>query len=178
MSRLPNLIALCGPAQSGKSTCADELATYYGYTLVKFAGPLKDMLRSLGLTEAQIEGNQKEIPCTFLNGKSPRQAMQTLGTEWGRDLIGRDLWVNAWTARCNQIIRLGGRVVVDDCRFDNELQAIRALGGKAVKLWRPGIEAVNGHISENALNDHDLPVVPNIGDTFMLVESVINAVSE
>lgn len=178
MSRLPNLIALCGPAQSGKSTCADELATYYGYTVVKFAGPLKDMLRSLGLNEQQIEGNQKEKQSDLLCGHSPRYAMQTLGTEWGRNLIGRDLWVNAWTARTSQIIRLGGRVVVDDCRFDNELKAVRELGGKAVKLWRPGVEAVNGHVSESSLDDADIPVVPNIGDQFMLVESVINAVSE
>lgn len=170
-----NLIALCGQAGSGKSTCATELATYYGYTLVKFAGPLKDMLRTLGLTERQIEGDQKELPCSFLGGHTPRYAMQTLGTEWGRDLIYRNLWVNAWTKRVEQIMRLGGRVVVDDCRFDNELLAVRTLGGIAVRIDRPGAQSIGKHISEFSISDLDMPVVKNDGDVFTLLERVIDA---
>ena len=54
MSELPKVIVLTGQAGSGKSTIAAQLATQ-GYTVVKFAGPLKDMLRALGLTDAEMD---------------------------------------------------------------------------------------------------------------------------
>ena len=48
------------------------------------------MLYQLGLGEAHIEGALKEVPCELLGGKTPRYAMQTLGTEWGRDTDQQD----------------------------------------------------------------------------------------
>jgi hypothetical protein len=84
------LIALTGYAGSGKSTLADILACEHGFTVVKFAGPLKAMLRALGLDEREIEGDLKEQPCQLLAGHTPRRAMQTLGTEWGR-VSGRSM---------------------------------------------------------------------------------------
>lgn len=173
-----NLIALCGQAGSGKSTCAAKMSNYYGYTPVKFAGPLKDMLRSLGLSEKQIEGELKEVSCELLGGHTPRYAMQTLGTEWGRQLISTSLWVSAWKKRVEQIIRLGGKVVVDDCRFDNELLAVRALGGIAIRIERPGLKSIGAHVSESAISDLDMPVVKNDGDVFTLLERVIDAAGE
>jgi hypothetical protein len=56
-----DLIALYSPApQSGKSTLAEHLTQHRGYELVKFAGPLKDMLRCLlfdhcGIDHATVE---------------------------------------------------------------------------------------------------------------------------
>ena len=98
---MKNLIALTGLAGSGKTTAADYLVKAHGFACISFAGPIKSMLRTLGLTalediEEVFEGEGKEKPNRLLCGKSPRFAMQTLGTEWGRDLIGPDLWVNAW----------------------------------------------------------------------------------
>jgi ATPase subunit of ABC transporter with duplicated ATPase domains len=75
----PRVIALSGPAGSGKSTAAAVLQEK-GYTLVKFAGPLKAMCRAVGLSDEHIEGNGKERPLGWLQGKSPRQFMQLLGT--------------------------------------------------------------------------------------------------
>lgn len=123
------LIAITGPIGAGKTTVAECLVNYYGFTSVKFAQPLKDMLRALGLTEKELEGDSKEQPCSLLGGKTPRWAMQSLGTEWGRDLIDPNLWVNAWINYAKQY----NKVVVDDARFPNEYGLIREHQGQ---IWR------------------------------------------
>jgi hypothetical protein len=152
---LPPLIAFTGRAGSGKSTAAEALEKV-GFERVKFADPLKDMLRVLysyaGLPdveiERRIEGDLKQEKDGFLCGQTPRHAMQTLGTEWGRNLIGTDLWVSAWADKVYSILMDGVPVVVDDCRFRNEAEALRKIGGKIVQVEgrSAGLEAT--HASE------------------------------
>jgi hypothetical protein len=143
----PDVIALAGPAGSGKSTAARHLIERHGYVLVKFAGPLKQMLRAIGMTDEHIEGSLKEVPSKLLCGKTPRWAMQSLGKEWARDLIGPDLWVNAWYETVADVLDQGGRVVTDDCRYENEAARVRELGGRIFELQgRGGI--AGGHSSE------------------------------
>ena len=150
------LLALSGLAGAGKSTAAKHLSAVHGFTLVKFAGPLKRMLRSIGLSEEEIEGVKKEVPSSLLCGKSPRHAMQTLGTEWGRNLIGPDFWVNLWEFTACEILAEGGKVVVDDCRFPNEAEKVRKLGGKIVVIQGPRKLSM-AHASEQILpGDHNI----------------------
>ncbi|RVO55119.1 deoxynucleotide monophosphate kinase [Sinorhizobium meliloti] len=166
----PRLVALTGAAGSGKSTATRFLVERHGYTLVKFAGPLKDMLRAIGFSEAHIEGELKEQPDAMLGGKTPRFAMQTLGAEWGRSCIGDDFWVNVWRYRVLALTDFGNRVVVDDCRFPNEAGAVRQLGGMIIKLeGRGGI--AGQHASEAGCGQHDA-VVTNDGGVVDLYASV------
>lgn len=154
---LPPIVAFTGQAGSGKSTATRYLVEQHGYTLVKFAGPLKDMLRAVGFNERELEGDLKEEPCSALLGHTPRWAMQSLGSEWGRSCIGDDLWVGLWRRRVEQVFADGGRVVVDDCRFANEAQAVRKLGGDIYKLvGRGGIPG--HHESERGCGDEDLVI--------------------
>lgn len=143
----PRVIALCGLAGSGKSTIADRLVAEDGYTRVKFADTLKNMLRTLGLTDGHIEGDLKEQPCALLGGQTPRHAMITLGTEWGRELIWQNLWVNNWRERAKAVLDAGGKVVVDDMRFPNEADFAAALGALRIRVVRPGQQA-GAHQSE------------------------------
>lgn len=147
-SELPRVIALCGLAKSGKSTIADYLVKEYGYQRIKFADPLKDMLRAIGLSYAEIEGDRKEDSCKLLGGKSPRYAMQSLGTEWGRNLICPTIWIDIWEIRANASLSKNIPVVVDDCRFQNELDVAQHIGGKSIHIIRPSNTPVNDHISE------------------------------
>lgn len=144
---LPLIVALSGAAGSGKSTAAQYLVDIHGYTRVRFAGPLKAAMAALGLSARHIEGDLKEVPCDLLLGKTPRYAMQTIGAEWGRNLIGEDLWTGLWRAAANNVIEDGGRVVVDDCRFPNEAATVRKMGGDIYRIiGRGGI--AGGHESE------------------------------
>jgi hypothetical protein len=143
------IIAFTGLAGAGKSTAAMHLVKSLGFERVRFAGPLKDMMRALGLSEREIDGDLKEKPCDLLGGKTPRYAMQTIGTEWGRDLIDSDLWIRAWQ---NSISRVptGVNVVVDDCRFPNEAKAVGSAGGILVRVDRPHVWSSSAnHSSES-----------------------------
>jgi hypothetical protein len=142
----PAIIALTGPAQAGKSTIAEYLHQQYGYARVRFADPLKAMLGALGLTEYELEGAGKELPCQVLGGRTPRFAMQTLGTEWGRNLIGPNFWSDAWARRVGH--GLGGYVVAEDCRFPNEEFTARLMGGVVWRVERPGYGGTDNHPSE------------------------------
>lgn len=176
------VIAFTGPAGCGKSTASDLLiASGMGFRRVKFAGGLKSMLRGLyvhlGLPmaeiEAKIEGDLKEKPCALLGGKTPRYAMQTLGSEWGRDLLDSDLWVKVWEGAAISELKQGGAVVTDDCRFENEAAVIRGIGGLIVGIRRPGLALdVGDHASEAGV-EPDLWVT-NDGDIEYLRQKVIS----
>ena len=100
------LVGITGRKYHGKDTVARELVLN-GFSIVRFAGPLKDMMRAFyrahdineAVIERKIEGDLKEHPCPLLRGKTPRYAMQTLGDEWGRQLISADLWTESLAYR-------------------------------------------------------------------------------
>lgn len=139
-------VAITGKAGSGKTTAANVLVRA-GWVRVKFADPLKDMLRAMGLTDRHIEGDLKEVPCDLLQGRTPRYAMQTLGTEWGREIIGAGVWTGIARRKIGLALAAGLRVVVDDCRFEDEAQVIRDLGGTILGISREGSGA-GSHTSE------------------------------
>ena len=128
------LIGITGRAGSGKSTAAKYLVRERHFICVPFAGPLKKMLRGLGLTDRETDGDLKEHPSDLLLGVTPRFAMQRLGTEWGRDLIHPDLWIELWRREVGRLLTGGHSVVSDDCRFPNEADVLRRLGGKIIGI--------------------------------------------
>ena len=177
------VVGLTGIAGSGKSTIAQELVAQAGFVRVRFGVFLKSMLRGFytecGLSELEIErrieGDLKEVPDPLLCGKTPRYAMQTLGTEWGREKIDPDLWLNAWSARADKEISAGNDIVVDDLRFPNEAKAVSERGGVVVKLIGRGI-GVGDHPSEQPLASDC--VVSNTGSVEITVNEVLNALPD
>ena len=145
---IPSLIGFSGLIGSGKSFAARYLEDKYGYEIVKFAGPLKDMMRAMGLTEDHIEGHLKELPCDQLCGRTPRFAMQTLGTEWGRDILGDNLWGNLWQLKVEKMLDEGRLIVTDDVRFSSESDRVKSLGGLVIKLTIKGNQGGGDHSSE------------------------------
>lgn len=169
---MKHLVAFTGAAGAGKSTAARLLIDNHGYTLVKFATTLKNMMRAIGLSEDQIEGNLKERPAQELCGMTPRYAMQTLGTEWGRNLIGYNVWTNLWSLEAVK----HKRVVVDDCRFDNEADSVYGMGGTIIKIvGRGGI--YGNHESEKGLDRYDATVVNDSCET-VLYRRIMDAILE
>lgn len=147
MSNSPKtIVGLIGFANVGKSEVAKMLAKHYSFTRMKFADGLKNMLRAIGLTEEEIEGPLKNQPCEKLGGQTPRHAMITLGTEWGRRLIHEDIW--ALALRKQILDSTAERIVIDDCRFLNEEAVLRRLGGVIWQIQRPGYGPIENHQSE------------------------------
>jgi hypothetical protein len=155
----PKLVAFTGPAGSGKSTAASGLVYRHGFMPVRFADPLKAMAAALydqlGLAASEVRervrGSLKDTPDPALEGITPRFIMQTLGTEWGRQTLRDSLWVDIWRARAERELRMGHSVVVDDCRFQNEADVVRELGGIVVGVFRPGGARAPEHASENGV---------------------------
>jgi hypothetical protein len=152
-----NLIAFAGLKGSGKDTAAGVFVRA-GYEHVKMAGALKAMLRTLlqyqGTPEAVIEwmidGDLKEACSTLLGAQSARHAMQTLGTEWGRNCMAEDFWVQMTR---NRIQTCGKNVVISDIRFPNEVDMVQRLGGKVFRIDRSDRPANDLHPSEAQIFD-------------------------
>ena len=127
------IVGLMGEKGCGKSTVANLLVQNNGFALVKFASPLKNMLRAIGLSDDEIEGEFKDTPSNLLCGKTPREAMDSLGIKWGRETIGPNFWLSLWEGQVQQ----HKLIVCDDCRFENEGEAILKRGGRLIGIRRP-----------------------------------------
>lgn len=152
------LIGLCGLPRNGKGTIANYLKETWGFKHTKMAGTLKDMLRVMlrdtgmddVLIERMIEGDLKETPQPFLGNTTPRWAMQTLGTEWGRLCLCPTIWGDIWQLGAMKHIDDGRSVVVDDVRFPDEQERVKRLGGIIIH-----VTGRSGAASEHASDKMD-----------------------
>jgi hypothetical protein len=173
------LISISGFAGSGKDTVAQiiqELQPDKQWQIKKFSGKLKEMASLItGIPVDKFEDQHFKrdgaimiIPNTFgpdsFKKYSVRDFLQYLGTECVRDLLGKDIWVNALLKDYNASKH---NWIITDCRFPNELEGIQDKGGYTLKVIRKGINAVNAHPSEIALDNYDYGFdgyIDNFGD--------------
>jgi hypothetical protein len=142
------IIVAIGPALGGKSTLCKHIA---GYETFSFASPLYDMLSIVAgpqVVDTARRNNEKSEPLEVLCGKSLRQGLQTLGTEWGRELIGEDVWVEHLLRRSSGF----PRIAIDDLRFPNEYNTMLNRGAIFVRLLPYAAlrkDGWQGHVSES-----------------------------
>ncbi len=153
---MTHIVGIHGRKGHGKNTTADILTEILGgYTSGEikqyaFADPLKRGLQTMfGLTDEQVFGGEKEPVIPWL-GKSPRQLLQTLGTEWGRTHVHSNVWVDATLQRIDT--EAPTIALITDVRFPNEAQAIRARQGVVWQVIRPDLPESDGHPSEDGLD--------------------------
>ena len=146
MSRLP-IIAISGKSRVGKDAAAEAFlrmgAAKYRYS---FADPLRAMLKAgfgIDLDDPYWQRRKEEQLPEY--GRSPREMLQTLGTEWGRHLVHRDVWVKL---AADALATSGPGMVIADCRFNNEAHWVRQAGGLVVHVTRAAAPAVRAHASE------------------------------
>lgn len=143
------IIGLTGGKGCGKSSVARIINRLYGYEHVSFAKPIKDMLRVLGLGDAEL--NDPTIKEIVLDeyGKSPREMMQSLGTEWGRMLVSGNVWISALRKQLDP----RKDYVIDDVRFDNEAIFVRERGA-VIHVERERDIDGDTHISEAGISEN------------------------
>ena len=142
------IIGIAGRARAGKSTAAELLLRMgAGKYLYGFADPLRAMLKAgLGIDlDNPYWQMRKEDPLPEFGGHSPRSLLQSLGTEWGRQMVDANLWL---TLAGRALLQRGPGMIVADCRFDNEAVWIRAQGGVVLHLERGAAPKVRDHASE------------------------------
>ncbi len=128
------VIALCGPANSGKTTVAKYLARAYGARVFAFAAPIKDILRrGFAMSEDQLYGSLKTtVDERYL--QSPRDLMLKLG-DGIRVALGADFFAKQTLSKLSGT----GLVVIEDLRFLSEAEALDAwceTFGEEGYIWR------------------------------------------
>ena len=151
------VIGITGHARNGKDVIADILINDFHFEKRSFAKPLKDACKIIfDWTEEHVNGKLKEVEDQRW-GITPRLAMQLIGTDFAQECLcknslsfarttGRSLWVK----RC--LIDIEGKnIVIPDVRFLHEAQAIKDIGGKIIRVVRPGFEGTSNHASETEM---------------------------
>lgn len=147
------IIGLSGPAGAGKTYAANLLRNILnqkasgGYFIVEsFAGPLKSFV--LDLSGEKFPLNKDERHPVFPE-MTYRQALQRIGTEVMRDSFDKDVWIRSLDVRTRH-----NHVIIDDVRFENEVEWIHSKGGIVLRIEPIEGSVVKGqvwrsHESEN-----------------------------
>lgn len=157
-SDLP-MIGVAGRARSGKDTIVRHLVANYGYVQQSFAEPLRKFVCELVGIDRRALDYVKEDVVKWL-GKSPRQMLQTLGTEWGRSMVNENIWILVGMDSAERTQRHAGKPsAFSDVRFENEADAIRQRGGRIIHVVRPDALEVAAHVSEAGVPRHESDIV-------------------
>jgi hypothetical protein len=133
-----DVIGVHGPLNGGKDTVASLLMELRPgtFTTYAFARPLKQAGKILfGFTDEQLEDRILKEAVDPFWGFTPRKAMQLLGTEFGRDMLRKDIWIKRAEREVEMNKARGLKTIITDVRFENEAEWIRSLGEKAGLIY-------------------------------------------
>lgn len=163
-----SIVGITGYKGSGKDTVGDTLTKKLNYVKINFADSLKSVCKTIFcFSNEQLYGNDKEKTDLLWN-VTPRTIMQRVGTDLFRDRLGelvpeinsKEIWLknllikvlNLQKVRRSQPLK----IVICDCRFQNEVDMIHALGGKVFLVDRNELKPQNlsqVHQSESGIAD-------------------------
>ena len=136
------IIGLVGFMSSGKGTCADYLVNKHGFIKESFANSVKDSVSVVfGWDRQLLEGDTdysrgwRERADPWWSNRfgyefTPRSALQLMGTESGRDVFNKNIWVYSMFRRMDH----SKNYVIADVRFPNEIQKIKEDGGMIIRV--------------------------------------------
>lgn len=139
------IIGVCGLIGAGKDTIADYLVNIHQFRRESFANTLKDAVSSVfGWDRELLEGRTRQsrewreqvdpwwserLGMTI----TPRWVLQYWGTEVVRKSFHDDTWIASLE---NKLRKSNDDIVISDCRFPNEIAAIKRAGGKVIRVHR------------------------------------------
>jgi hypothetical protein len=143
---MTTIIGVCGFISSGKDTVADYLVNQYRFRRDSFASSLKDAVSAVfGWDRELLEGrttaarNWREQVDPWWSQRlglpelTPRWVLQQWGTEVCRKAFHNDIWIVSLE---NRLRHSQDDIVISDCRFPNEIAAIKNAGGKVIWVQR------------------------------------------
>jgi len=180
------LVGIGCASRVGKDTAADALCRTLGYRKIAFADKLKELAMEAdpivipGLRITNVDVGHGRLAHTVRswggwekakdNVKEVRPFLERLG-DGCRKVFGEDFWIE------QALSEVDGhhKVVVSDVRKRNEAEYIKELGGKLIRIDRPGFAARD---FEWELTDYDGwdAVITNAGSIQDLEEKIIETV--
>lgn len=170
---------------------------FYAWEIKKFSGKLKVIASILtGIPAFKFEDQDFKSSMLgeewwknygdFYHQTTVRDFLQILGTDAIRNGLHSNAWVNALMADYVPTKGqwsdgpLGGyqegplpNWIITDVRFPNEAEAIKDRGGVIIRIDRPGVEPVNAHPSETALDNWTFDYkIANASDLVALKQTV------
>ena len=143
---MKKIIAVTGLKGSGKDTTADYIIKNYdNWEKDSFAGTLKDAISAIfGWNRKMLAGETpedriiREKPDEFWSNKlgyeaTPRNIMQKIGTDVLRNNFDKNIWIYSLE---HKIANTNKNIIITDCRFKNEIDALRNLGAIIIRLER------------------------------------------
>jgi hypothetical protein len=140
------IIGVCGFIGSGKDTIADYLVNLHHFRRESFANTLKDAVSAVfGWDRTMLEGRTKQArewreqvdpwwaERLGIPHLTPRWILQNWGTEVCRKNFHDDIWIASLE---NKLRASTDDIVISDCRFPNEIAAIKKAGGRVVRVVR------------------------------------------
>ena len=151
------IIGVCGLIGAGKDTIADYLVNIHQFRRESFANTLKDAVSSVfGWDRELLEGRTRhsrewrEQRDEWWSNRlgmpdlTPRWVLQY----WGTEVVRRNFHDDAWIASLeNRLRKTTDDVVISDCRFPNEIGAIKRAGGMVIRVHR-GLDPDWYHLAE------------------------------
>lgn len=190
------IIALAGRKGSGKTAVAKMLvkimeSNNQDVEVASFAQPMKEMLTTLGVPEVNLYGTDEDKmkPLDVLSGESARKAMVTLGTEWGRNQMHPDFWVNLMKKKIQELKKfeeiypksMPVTFIVDDLRFISEHTMLKDEGATFLGIERGELPPFSEqHVSEHLPYNFQtlgIPTIKNDGSIADLEQKVISFLS-
>jgi len=176
------IIGLSGYARSGKDTVAEYLVGQYKFVQKSFAEQIKlgmYLLDPILVVDEVGPMRYKNLVDSygldFVKEKYPeaRRLLQVFGTEVGRDLFGKNFWVDLTLNQVNL-----EHTVISDVRFINEADSIREKGGQIWRVNRSAVKPVTNHQSEVDLDGYNFDLVidnnKSILDLHLLIDQEFN----
>lgn len=140
------IIGICGFIGSGKDTIADYLVNLHHFRRESFANTLKDAVAQVfGWDRTMLEGRTKMArewreqvdPWWAERLKIPHLTPRWILQQWGTEVCRKNFHDDIWIASLeNKLRNSRDDVVISDCRFPNEIRAIKAAGGIVVRVVR------------------------------------------
>ena len=168
--RIPPIIGLMGAAGAGKSSVASHLIETQQAVRNSFANALRhataDVFRLPPHSMYAVDQKDVVLPQW---GLTPRQILQKFGS--AVRAIHPDVWVHALAVQLLDVPK-GYTAIIDDVRYENEIDFINQYGGVVVEIHRPGVKYAEDHPSARDLSCYADVVVYNDSSVEEAAEAV------